>query len=93
MTHEEEMKTCLDEWFEKTDWIQKTAKASELGMHRADIMKKRIELLTEELKKESNRAARAEQELEQMTSRWKTANWLNIDARHELAKIKLENNL
>ena len=105
---------CLDEWFEKTNWVQDTVRVSELGMHRADVLKKRIELLSEEIKglnrllldselvldaakeeitKQTNRAAIAEQQLEQMISRWKTANALNTAARNELAKIKLENNL
>jgi hypothetical protein len=34
------------EWLEKTEWVQKTAKAKELGMHRADVLKKRIDDLT-----------------------------------------------
>ena len=35
------------EWSEKTDWIQETAK--ELGMHRADVLRKRIEDLEKEV--------------------------------------------
>ena len=37
------------EWSEKTDWVQETAKAKELGMHRADILRKRIEELEKEV--------------------------------------------
>lgn len=37
------------EWSEKTDWVQETAKAKELGMHRADILRKRIEDLEREV--------------------------------------------
>ena len=37
------------EWSEKTDWVQETAKAKELGMHRADILRKRIEDLEKEV--------------------------------------------
>ncbi|MGL4679546.1 MAG: hypothetical protein ACRCWC_09230 [Plesiomonas shigelloides] len=33
-------------WSEKTDWVQETAKPKELGMHRADVLKKRIDDLT-----------------------------------------------
>lgn len=36
---------ALNEWFEKTDWVQKTCTVDELGMHRADILKKRIDAL------------------------------------------------
>lgn len=54
----EQQKTLLElekyreaccEWSEKTDWIQKTATAKELGMHRADVMRKRIEELEREV--------------------------------------------
>lgn len=34
------------EWLKKTEWVQKTAKPKELGMHRADVLKKRIDDLT-----------------------------------------------
>lgn len=36
------------EWLEKTEWIQKSANPLECGMHRADILKQRIDRLTEE---------------------------------------------
>ena len=37
------------EWSEKTDWVQETAKPKELGMHRADILRKRIKDLEKEV--------------------------------------------
>ena len=37
------------EWSEKTDWVQETAQVKELGMHRADILRKRIEDLEKEV--------------------------------------------
>jgi hypothetical protein len=33
-------------WHEKTEWVQNTAQPHELGMHRADVMRQRIERLT-----------------------------------------------
>ena len=39
---------ALDEWIEKTDWLNATTK--ELGMHRADILRQRIEELEKEVK-------------------------------------------
>jgi hypothetical protein len=36
---------ALDEWHSKTDWVQETAQPLELGMHRADVLKQRIEHL------------------------------------------------
>ena len=35
----------LQDWLDKTNWVQETAQAGELGMHRADALKKRIEKL------------------------------------------------
>ena len=36
---------AFDEWHSKTDWVQTTSVATELGMHRADVMRKRIDAL------------------------------------------------
>lgn len=47
------------EWCEKTNWISKGIKVSELGLHRADVLKQRIEHLEAEL--EQARAALAAQ--------------------------------
>ena len=35
-------------WHEKTDWVQETIQPRELGMHRADVLKQRIERLQTE---------------------------------------------
>lgn len=40
---------ALVEWFEKTQWVQKTVKPRELGMHRADILRARIDDLEAQL--------------------------------------------
>lgn len=34
---------ALREWRDKTEWVQKTSQPDELGMHRADVLRKRIE--------------------------------------------------
>lgn len=44
----------FNEWHAKTDWVQETAQALELGMHRADVLRARIEALDAE-----NKALRA----------------------------------
>ena len=36
-------KKALEVWLDKTEWVQKTVKPHELGMHRADVLKQRIE--------------------------------------------------
>lgn len=38
----ERFKAAYMEWQDKTEWVQKTAKPSELGKHRADVMRERI---------------------------------------------------
>lgn len=35
----------LNQWIEKTNWVQESCQANELGLHRADVLKKRIETL------------------------------------------------
>jgi hypothetical protein len=39
---------AYDEWTEKTQWVQDTKQTHELGMHRADVLKQRIERLKSE---------------------------------------------
>ncbi len=34
------------EWLDKTDWVQATIQPSELGQHRADVIKHRLDLVT-----------------------------------------------
>jgi len=41
----ERFKDAYDAWQEKTEWVQDTAAAGELGKHRADVLRKRIEKL------------------------------------------------
>jgi hypothetical protein len=36
---------AYNEWTEKTQWVQETKQTHELGMHRADVLKQRIERL------------------------------------------------
>ena len=44
------LNVALDEWMEKTDWVQQTIRPRELGMHRADVLRARIEALDAENK-------------------------------------------
>ncbi|RYG58139.1 MAG: hypothetical protein EON56_00580 [Alphaproteobacteria bacterium] len=37
---------AFNEFIDKTEWVQATVKGSELGMHRADVLRKRCEDLT-----------------------------------------------
>lgn len=49
--------TSNNEWLKKTEWVQDGAEPRELGMHRADVLKQRIERLR-------NRVAELEQDLQ-----------------------------
>jgi hypothetical protein len=42
------LRTELLEWLDKTKWVQQTCQTHELGLHRADILRNRIEALTAE---------------------------------------------
>lgn len=44
----ERLRTELLEWLDKTKWVQQTCQTHELGLHRADILRNRIEALTAE---------------------------------------------
>lgn len=44
----EQLEKALAEWLDKTDWVRETGTVQELGMHRADVLKKRIEQLERE---------------------------------------------
>lgn len=61
-------KTSFMEWSDKTDWVQETAHWSELGKHRADVLKDRIDQF-----KAENEALRRDAE----RYRWlrKTESW------------------
>lgn len=42
------LELALNEWWNKTEWVQETAAPMELGRHRADVLKARIEQLESE---------------------------------------------
>lgn len=44
-----QFEAAYNEWHDKTEWVQKTAKAHELGKHRADALKDRIDQLRAEI--------------------------------------------
>lgn len=44
-------KSAFNGWLEKTEWVQEAVAPNELGMHRADVMKSRIEALQDECEK------------------------------------------
>jgi hypothetical protein len=49
---------AFSEWIEKTDWVQSTVQASELGRHRADVLRTRIDQFkaeNEALRKDAER--------------------------------------
>ena len=42
--HQQEL--ALIEWLDKTEWVQAAAQACELGQHRADVIRQRLDLVT-----------------------------------------------
>ena len=42
-------RVALNEWFDKTEWVQKSAQPLELGRHRADVLRERIRELEAEV--------------------------------------------
>ena len=39
---------CLNEWLDKTQWVQTSAQSHELGMHRADVISQRFAEITKQ---------------------------------------------
>lgn len=39
------LRASLNQWLNKTEWVQKTATTKELGMHIADVLKDRVDTL------------------------------------------------
>lgn len=44
-----ELALTVREWLEKTEWVQQTGVPAELGMHRADVLRARIDSLSGEI--------------------------------------------
>ena len=63
-------------WQEKTEWVQETAKPHELGMHRADVLKQRIDSVAQ-------RKPLTDKQLNIIGSRWHL-NLLGADEKAEL---------
>ena len=51
------LRTELLEWLDKTKWVQQTCQTHELGLHRADILRNRIEAFTAENERLNKSAA------------------------------------
>ena len=56
----------LNEWIDKSQWARKGAVADELGMHLADVIKKRYDQLQAELNARDQRIDRFEQVLQKV---------------------------
>jgi len=42
---------ALVEWFDKTEWVQDSVQPHELGLHRADVLRNRIETQAREIER------------------------------------------
>ena len=51
LRNHEANKEALDEYFKKTDWVNVTFQSHELGHHRADVLRMRIEKLQKQVQK------------------------------------------
>lgn len=45
----QQFEAAYNEWHDKTEWVQKTAEAHELGKHRADVLKERVDQIQAEV--------------------------------------------
>ena len=72
----EQIEHAFSEWLEKTEWVQKTVHFSELGMHRADVLRKRIDLLKAENESLRLRCDRLDADKQAMTETHVLYTWL-----------------
>lgn len=68
-----------NEWLDKTEWVQDTAHFSELGIHRADVIRKRLEQADARDKYLSERLKEAYNEIQEQ------ARLLGMSAERELS--------
>jgi Lar family restriction alleviation protein len=45
----QQFEAAYNEWHDKTEWVQKTAEAHDLGKHRADVLKERVDKIQAEV--------------------------------------------
>ena len=70
-----------NEWLDKTEWVQETAHFSELGMHRAEVIRKRMEQADARDKYLSERLKEAHNEIQEQ------ARLLGMSAERELSLL------
>jgi hypothetical protein len=58
--------TAYKEFSDKTDWVQETAHWSELGMHRADVLRKRCDDLTSHNQAQADEIVRLRKERDEL---------------------------
>lgn len=74
-------KTAYMEWSEKTDWVQDSVEACELGKHRADAIRIRFDKLkaeNESLRKDAARFAYIEQDADSGMSKIYGDDWISV---------------
>lgn len=71
---------AFSEWIEKTDWVQSTVQASELGRHRADVLRTRIDQFKAENEALRKDAERYEWLRDKQTFIWLIQDWFPSDA-------------
>lgn len=67
---------ALEEWLRKTQWVQETATCKELGLHRADVLKARLQAALEgleDLRIERDRLLEENSKLRKDAERWRCA--------------------
>ena len=85
----------FQQWITKTEWVQKSSQSHDLGIHRADVMKQRLDRLSDE-----NEALRAALEQSQAVTNChqsdypqgeqETVAWLTIEVMGPRTKVDVE---
>lgn len=73
---------AYNDWQAKTDWVQESAKSHELGRHRADVLRARIDALAAELAAIKGQELRADPVKAQLLEALEASNTLLRIKRH-----------
>jgi hypothetical protein len=80
---ESNYKKALEVWLDKTEWVQETVKPHELGMHRADVLKQRIEEASPQRKPLTDEEILTYRHMIDWTAEWSYINFARaIEAAH-----------
>lgn len=85
LRHLNSVDRCLNEWLDKTQWVQTSAQSHELGMHRADVISQRFSEIT----KQRDELLVALKEISAIENQDYGADWEEIEQARNIANVTI----